>query len=351
MKEMIENFDLFFQTIDTIMKITKPTLSFFIDKHKTKKIKNKIDNFHFDESDEKKLNILVKKVSEDLKEELGKKFDDLKKENISELFDKDYKENLSNKIIENNRNSKEFKSVIGGEIKNENELKDIIKKYIDSYIDVFIEYYKNKSDANGYTVQIMELIKNASIDNDEKMDEIKKLIIEKNIKIDRQNLLEIRDLPFEIKDISDKCECNSGEFKYSIHFKLSNKNYKVVPEALFVTVESPTELYAFGNKSYFWGNDNKTEQNILIEFGMNGLRKLKSYGAVIFLKIYNWQRYYVRIFGREGNLYYELLSEDDYKKLKNTCETLYNKATKIDSAYEDCLKCNLFINYCDFIGK
>lgn len=319
----------YFDAISEIFTVSKPLFSFLENTFNKKKI-----NDYVIDIEKNNINQIEKDIIKQLKNELESQFEKIKKGNNDEILDWKFKKGIVDNIIEKNNYDE--------------KMRDGIEKYIDGFISLFYEYYKKK-DTNGILVDIIKLMKNSQIDASHRDEEIKKLIVSIKSENTSENVEHLVDLPFEINNISKEISITGGEIVFNIQFALNKENFKVVPEAFFLTVESTSGRWVFHNRYYFWENRNTSKQNVKITFDAERIRKIESYGVVAFYKIYNNNKYYIKLFGtNDSNIYYEQLTEEAYLEQKNRFTSLYNKAIEIKSEYEHWREYHWKVLYCDF---
>ena len=252
--------------------------------------------------------------------------------------------------------------------------KNAVSKHISACLDIIRDFYSNEIELKDYIIaseivdavgEKLDDVSNAQKQDiinavGEKLDDVSNtqkqdIINAVGEKLDdvsntlTQNIINSRanaSLPFEVKNMIYKAEVSSGKIFYEFGFDVSKENYNVILEDLFVASESKTGNWAFKRFPCFW--ENTTHQYVKKSSETGGIRKINSSGVVAFIKIYNHQSYYIRVFGNMDKLNYEPLTEDDYVAKRKEYSNAYKNTEKIDSDYDDWRKYYALVMYTDF---
>lgn len=230
----------------------------------------------------------------------------------------------------------------------------IYEKQIAEYIQEFVKYLKDEIGNNANDKVLFDTI--ISINNrseceaNERLKQIKKCIYEaKNENRLREKTQINMELPFKIEEIKHTYELNKGIVKQIFSFKLSDYNYKVKPEEFFICIESESGIWIFDHKQFFlmysYSGGIFTDD---IQSCRQSVRKISAIGLVGFFKIYNRNIYYVRIFGRNDNYYYECLTKTEYEEQCKEYKIEYNNAIVENAGFNEWNKYYGNVMYTDF---
>ena len=214
-----------------------------------------------------------------------------------------------------------------------------------------MEHLTDKADDKMIILSIIQLNKNTELNADKRNKEIKELITSAMNENYRTDISHDDELPFEIVQISYESNKIEKAIQYTFQFKLSKLNYKVVPDALYVVTESPSDRWCFANCTYFGFQKSKAYLNVAFNSDLQGIRKIESSGMVFFVKIYDRTNYYIRLFGKNNEIFYERLTCKEYDNTKKRYNEIYNNAMKYDSSYEQWSKYHSSVMYTDFGSK
>lgn len=324
------NFEEIYTCVSQIYSISKPLVSFLVNKHKEKQIDNVIGAA---------MNAQVEVIlKENVQEVLMTKEKEIKSKNYILVLDYEFKEKMTTDIINRNSNLRIYRSDI--------------EEYVQGFIDAVFAYLKGKADDQLLLETIIELNhiseRNADVRTDGIKKDMKRAVYMALSERKREENFHLKELPFEIDTMNYVAEVYNGEIVHEVKFALSKRNYKVKLEDVYVATESKTGLWVFENYTYFGVGRYTTEQNFRAVANARGIRKIESTGIVVFLKVYDRTNYYMRIFGDTENLYYEQLTEKEYENGRAKYKEKYRVATKEDSSYEDWRKYFISIMYTDF---
>lgn len=332
---MIKELGELASAVSSVYSITQPFAAMLMQAKREKMVDNLI--VEISEADIEEI------LKEGLQEVISKNQDEFNKGCYEKVLSFNCIENLTNNVIEKYRGLNIFK--------------EEVRKYIEKFVNNLIDVLAGKTNDSEMLKCIIQINKNNEYNAERRKEEIKevlKLFVCRREDISKEkedtSLEEISELPFEIENLVYSAELGKvkGKIEHRLDFRLSSKNYKVIQDSVYVATESAKGIWSFNGIGFPWMGSKRTEQNMKVYSDSVGMRKIEESGIVAFFKVYNRKNYYIRIFGDMNNLYYEQLTEDEYKVQKNKYKELYLKTEKKESQFEDWRKYNYSIMYTDF---
>lgn len=220
----------------------------------------------------------------------------------------------------------------------EDEMRRFVKEFLDKQLELLAKNADEKSILNA----VIGLYHKIETSQDESKNEILKSIKDACDKL--QDSIENKKmyrgdeqftLPFEINNLfytvelekKDNQNKTRDDFQNKLIIEISDRNYKIDVNCLYTMIESNTQRLVFDqlwNSFFYKGESGKLE----VDFSSRkcGLKSVKNFYVCGLFTIYNRQNYYIRVFGDQSALYYEPITYEEYKTMRDKYEKAFRSA-------------------------
>lgn len=286
-------------------------------------IRNKIKENQYN----KLADIQDEKIDEYLKECLMQEMQNMESNNISAIISNN--DEIVEKIVSKNPDIIIFKTQILEYIKEfetflTTRLKGGCSEGESKIIDLLIEINKKSSDENSEYLNGMSSVK-------QKILEMHTDVITKLATNEKQLS---NALPFKFEEIDFTTNIFESNIQYDFSCKLNDINYMIKPDVCFYAIESSSSVIICEKDTMFFCDKEPGSIKNRFISRKYGIRKIKGFSMMCFLEVKNWNIYYLRIFGSDGNYYYDWLTEQDYKFMMTKMNDLYKISSKDERAYQ-----------------